>query len=599
MKKYILSLLACFLLFASAQAIPEAEFIKIGKDYTFHPDGSYEIRYTKQLKINTHIALNNLYGETFVIYNPEYQSVAINSSYTVQADGTIIKTPENAFNEVLPSNAADAPAYNHLRELVITHTGLEIGATIFLDYTLKTKAGYLPAGILPETDDILEESSPVKEYTLTIGIPASLSLNYTLTASKVKPKITEKGEMKQYTWQFKNIPAASHESKIPDSNIPQLTTSCYDSQITALKALYGNHFNDQPDETVKNKVKELTGGKKNDLEKIMAIQQFVAGQIAFCRLPLEQAGYTTRTPAEVLNTAYGTDTEKNRLLAGMLRAMGEKPEIVVLYPAHLQKGIKGLNAINSYRIKVDNEGKPIFISALFYPTPSLELSGHQKNIWMISDTEILPLNIVENNNSVNYKANIQLTPEKATVSGRFIVKGGMIATMDTASTRNYISNLCSQNGKITASQLHSTDRRNADMNFSAEKDLSPAHGYLLYELPNVNTGVKTWYLGTLNSSRKKPYELSYPITENYTYTITLTPEMALKTKATNIDMNKPFGKLHISITPNGNNVTVNKEIQLHKTILSPSEYQDFRTMYNIWNDKNYNTLLIQTAGQAK
>ena len=98
MKKYIFSLLFCFILCASAQAIPEAEFIKITKDYTFQPDGSYEIRYTKQLKINTHIAFNNLYGETFIVYNPNYQSIKINSSYTEQADGSIIKAPENAFN---------------------------------------------------------------------------------------------------------------------------------------------------------------------------------------------------------------------------------------------------------------------------------------------------------------------------------------------------------------------------------------------------------------------------------------------------------------------------------------------------------------------
>lgn len=594
MKKYILSLLACFMLFASAQAIPEAEFIKITKDYTFQPDGSYQIRYYKQLKINTHIAFNNLYGETFIIYNPKYQTVKINSSYTRQADGTIIKTPENAFNEVLPSNAADAPAYNHLRELVITHTGLEIGATIFLDYTLETKAGYLPDGIMPETDDILEELSPVKEYTINIDVPASYPLNYILTASQVKPKITEKGNMKQYSWQFKNIPAAANESKIPDSVIPRLTTSCYESQLMALKTLYGNYFTDQPDETVKNKVEELTTGKKGNLEKILALQQFVAGQIAFCRIPFEQAGYTARTPKEVLNTAYGTDTEKNRLLVNMLRAMGQKPEIVVLFPASLQNGIKGLNAVSSFRIKVNNNGKPLFLSALLYPTPSLELSGHQKNIWMISDTEILPLSIVENNNSVNYKANIQLSGEKAEINGRFIVKGGMIATLDTASTGKYIKNLCSQAGKLTSSKLNSAEPRNADMNFSAEKELNATHNYLLYELPSVNIGLNSWYLGTLNSSRKKPYELAYPITENYSYTITLAPEMTLKTKAVNIDINKPFGKLHISVVPKGNYITVNKEIQFNKTILSPSEYQEFRNMYNIWNDKNYNTLLIET-----
>ena len=88
--------------------------------------------------------MNGTYGESFIVYNPQYQELKINSSYTKQKDGTIIKTPDNAFVEVLPRNAADAPAYNHLKEMVVVHTGLELGATIYLDYTVTSKPGYLP-----------------------------------------------------------------------------------------------------------------------------------------------------------------------------------------------------------------------------------------------------------------------------------------------------------------------------------------------------------------------------------------------------------------------------------------------------------------------
>lgn len=592
MKKYIFSLIAYFIVVAAAQAAPEAEFIQIRKDYTFRPDGSSEVRYHKQLKLNTHIAFNDLYGETFIIYNPKYQTIKFNSSYTRQADGTIIKAPVNAFNEVLPSDAANAPAFNHLREMVVTHTGLEIGATIFLDYTIETKAGYLPQGILPETDDILEEQSPVKEYIININVPSSLPLNYILLAGQVKPKITENGGMKQYSWQFRNIPAAVHEPNIPGLEIPRLSTCCYDSQSAALKALQ-NIYKEDSDDIVKNTVKEIVNDKKTNIEKIIAIQQFVVNSIALCRINLEQSGYTARTPAEVFHTAYGTPTEKNRLLAEMLKNIGMNPELLILYPSGMKKGVKGLNTISESLLKVSDNGKPVFISALSYPTESMELKGQQHNIWMVSDKETLPLEIVSNSNMIDYKANIQLTPEKALTNGRLIVKGGLIPTLDQNAVENHIRNMVSLAGKLTSTKVNSSEARNADLDFSAEKQLNSAHNILIYELPEINTGIGTWY-SNLNSTRKNQYKMPYPISESYTYTVTLAPDMALATKHTDISISKPFGKLRITIIPDGNTVTINKEIQFAKTILSPSEYQDFRNMLNLWNSKQNKTLLINT-----
>ena len=136
-----------FLLFSgSLSAIPsEAEFRKLAETWTLHQDGSQEYRYYKELTLFTHTAMNSTYGQTFITYNPDFQELKIHSAYVKQKDGTTIQTPDNAFVEVLPAGAADAPAYNRLKEMVIVHTGLELGATIYLDYSVISKAGYLPA----------------------------------------------------------------------------------------------------------------------------------------------------------------------------------------------------------------------------------------------------------------------------------------------------------------------------------------------------------------------------------------------------------------------------------------------------------------------
>ena len=135
-----------FLLCASSvRAASEAEFRVLSKHYTLHADGSQELRVKKELTLYTHAAMNGLYGETFITYDPQYQELKIHESYTRQKDGTIVKTPDNAFVEVLPSSAKDAPAYNRLKEMVVVHTGLELGATIVLDYSNDSRAVYFPA----------------------------------------------------------------------------------------------------------------------------------------------------------------------------------------------------------------------------------------------------------------------------------------------------------------------------------------------------------------------------------------------------------------------------------------------------------------------
>lgn len=83
------------------KAASEAEFGKLVKSYTLRTDGSQEMRVQKELTLFTHAAMNGLYGESFIIYNPAYQELKIHESYTRQKDGSIVKTPDNAFVEVL------------------------------------------------------------------------------------------------------------------------------------------------------------------------------------------------------------------------------------------------------------------------------------------------------------------------------------------------------------------------------------------------------------------------------------------------------------------------------------------------------------------
>ena len=59
-------------------------------------------------------------------------------------DGTKVPTPENGYNPITHPEAYAFPELCYLREMVVSHTGLEIGAVIELDYTLTSKPGFQP-----------------------------------------------------------------------------------------------------------------------------------------------------------------------------------------------------------------------------------------------------------------------------------------------------------------------------------------------------------------------------------------------------------------------------------------------------------------------
>ena len=226
MKKIITILFSLILSFSLTGQQPESDAIyeKIIKEFTLHEDGSMDYRYYKKLKLNTYYSFNRLYGETFIVYNPNYQDLKIKKAIVTQKDGSVIPAPENAFNEVLPRFAAKAPYFNHLREMVVTHSGIELDAVIELDYTIHTKQGYYPALM---ADEMLTESSPVAEEIILVRIPETKVLNYQVFQSRTEPEIFESAGYKQYIFTFSGIAENTHENYQPSKNrhLPRLVFS--------------------------------------------------------------------------------------------------------------------------------------------------------------------------------------------------------------------------------------------------------------------------------------------------------------------------------------------------------------------------------------
>ncbi len=341
---YIYVCLGAWLLpFLPAKATSdEAVFNKLEKHYVLHADGSQEMRVCKELTLLTHTAINSLYGETFIVYNPDCQTLTIHESYTRQSDGTVIQTPENAFVECLPHAAADAPAYNGLKEMVVVHTGLEPGATLYLDYSVTTRAGYLP-----ELDvcSRVEELSPIREYVCGITVPEGKPLHYALANGNASPEVKAEEGNKTVTWTLTDVPACAYlaESHAAGAgNVQVVLAHTYPSAKEALDVLRAQFVAAEEDE-VAALSRKLSEGKSPE-ERETALKDYVKG-LGSCPLSLEETGYRLRPAAEVIRTAYGTEAEKTNLLAGLLEAAGLPSEVKVAYEVRAEADCLGLSAV--------------------------------------------------------------------------------------------------------------------------------------------------------------------------------------------------------------------------------------------------------------
>ena len=103
------------LLFNSISAQnPDAEYNLIKHHYTLNSDSTIDYNFRKEIKYlrNKAITAYADKGETFILYNPAFETLTINECYTIRPDGTKVTTPQNAFINQLPSECVNCGRFN-------------------------------------------------------------------------------------------------------------------------------------------------------------------------------------------------------------------------------------------------------------------------------------------------------------------------------------------------------------------------------------------------------------------------------------------------------------------------------------------------------
>ena len=391
----------------------DGQYIKKEITYTLNPDGSWVKNYHHLLKYNSYYTIRRM-GETFIIYNPRYQKLKVIKSETTMKDGKKVPLPKNALNEILPFVAHNYPDFSNLRQMVITHTGLERGAVVDLNYQITTRSDFMP---FFSSYEFIGDRLPTDHLIIRFIIPDSIDLKYKIYSLNNKPEIEKDNEKKIYTFSFENLKAFIYEPYIKFQDAPHIIFSTASNWASVFPK---TEKTQQMHARLLKEVEKLKKSGSNENEFCFGVQNIVAQDIDNCRIGAGLTGINIRDINQVYLSNYGTKLEKAYLLNQIFKKFDISSEILAVpFKKHIIDAVPTIFQIEDYLIKIKDNGtiylNPCKVRNNLFP---YKLSGSQ--VYNVSRGELENIRAYTwNDSKIDISGKIKIGKEKS--NGEFFI----------------------------------------------------------------------------------------------------------------------------------------------------------------------------------
>ena len=544
MKKTIsLAFILFFGMTAFAGPKYDAIYHLISKSYTLNKDGSMDYRYRKELQLFSKAAFDT-YGETLIWYNPEYQTLTINESYTIRKDGSKVQTPKNAFNPSLPFACENCERFNGIREMVVTHTALEYDATIVLDYTIHTKQPFMQE--LMERVELYEDE-PIDQYEVSVSVPEDMRFYALLNQGD---GYRTENEYTSNTWVFYNIAPNTHKSYLPKDYLPYLqfsTLNGYSAFLMRMSTQNAFYSKDRPFSAV---VDEIVKDHADKMEQMLAIRDYVRTNIYENEVPLRYMNYLVASPATVWNTNCGNSFEKNLLLQAMLQDAGFRAVIGVCASSMLT------DPESAVRVIVD--GKSCYVSAVDGGRVALDArkAGDQFIAFTdeVTEWDAQPIKIT-------METDVKVVADRGGYKAEKTVRASEVSS---PRSRTYSASSATVSAKV-------------------EKLIN---GYCQVHLNDGSYGCDL-RAAAISTTRTRPVAVT-PTDEKYSYTVSLPAGAEWLTKDFEIEKSYDFGYMIIENKQVNGKMLVTRHLKINRPVIrGQKQIMQLREMLAEWNaDRN-------------
>ncbi len=606
-KFFAVYILFIFLLYFSATSQEinnDAVFEEITVTYTLKNDGSMRTDYYNKIKLITYQAVSRLYGESFILYNPKFQKLTIDKSETIMADGTRVPTPENGYNEVLPRAVHHSPGYAFLREMVVSHTGLERGAVIDFKYHIDTDAEFVP-WLMGE--EIFGKDSPVKNYTVTVKIPQEKTLHYNLLNHDLYPEIKNENGFSIFTWKLKDCATLLSEDNHQDfaEFAPRLLFSTCDGWETLINYLK---------QSLQSKY-TLSGTSKavllqdipclNPADRVLALQNNIANNISNTNLDLSILGYRSVSAEKTFQKNHGTVLDKTILLKSLLSSQEINAYIaLVSYSEQFCKQVPSLNQFSQARVIASTADNDYFILNPHKTQTfrgQIELAGKTLLGLGDEDRKLMKVqkldmrdNLTEISGILSLDKNLCVKGDiTLSISGIFYPYYTLINNSKAFLSRTVNSIL--PNSEIDEfSIVHiNEDKAEFKISINNKNAFSKIGDSSLYGSFSLNSSLDNWSISPSYFTRTTPIELPSPANEHILLILNIPENITLSSQEKNYDYSCDKGHIMYRIAQKDNKIIMERQVTVKDKVIRPSEYPDFRTLLVNLEAEDHRSFVIE------
>ncbi|MFH1049850.1 MAG: DUF3857 domain-containing protein [bacterium] len=587
-----------FSILKAEQVTPDAYYNTIKHEYILNEDGTIIYNYEHSLKLLSYMSFNRLYGESFVTYNPDWQELKITKSETRIGDSTIIKSPFNAYNKVMPGAVGQAVPYMNLREMVITHTGLERNCEVNFAYSLTTKKGYYP-GLINKI--IIGKNEPVKYFEIVIKVPKDTKINFYMSNGGLTGEKFTRNNFDYYVWKIKDMPLIPVESQQP--NMELFMPTLYFSTATNTDIARHISIDNETVFTLSEKstivCKEILKNQFSFQDKCFALRNYAYHNIGQTNIDLAELGWNVIPAQKTFDRNIGSQLDRAILLAAMCRVSGINADVALSTNfTNAKPDITLLSEFGEYLVYCTPESEkdmPLLLDPNNNQTSILPQSVVRKPSFVISQSKISLIPATDENGSLSFSAHLKLTkiPELVEGQGKIRLSGDYIPDFDYEKSNNSVNHTFTKNGwtvedngkdMVTGNEF----AKDVLINKKLDKKIDDI---IEFEIPSLSE--KTANLKLIPVSRVTPYTLNSKIDEEYNISLELPDGMKSLFKPEDIDLSNPIGSVQSTIKIEDRQIIIQRSIKINKPIIAPEEYHHLYKLFSAWCNKYHNKIYLK------
>jgi len=542
------------------------------------------------------MSFNRLFGESFITYNPDWQELNITKAETKSSTGEITKSPFNAYNKVLPGEVGQAVPYMNLREMVVTHTGLERNCEVNFGYSLTSKKGFYP-GLIGKI--IIGAHEPIKALEIVIKVPKETKINLYMSNNGPIGEKSTKDNFDYYTWKLYDLPLIPVESNQPNMEI--FLPTLYISTVTNAEIVkhigVDNESKFELSQKAKEFCKELTKNQFTFQDKCFALRNYIYQNVGQTNIDLNYIGWKSIAVQETFDRNVGSKLDRAILLTAFCRALGIKTDLVMTSNfSNAKPDVTLLSQIGEYLVYCtpDNDkDMPLLLDPNNPQTSILPRTVLRKPSFVMNSMKISLIPGSDEKNTLTFSANIKILKEQAEGNGKIRLSGDYIPDIDNDINNKSINNFFKKTGWTSddKGKLNQTSNE-----ISKEVSIKKIYDKKLDEiieidLPFISEKLKR--LELIPTSRVTPFAINSLIDEEYNFTIELPKEMKSLFKPEELNVANPIGEVQSRFKTEGNQIQIERKIKINKLYITPDEYHYLYELFSAWRKKNHCKVLVK------